>query len=289
MTLSSRIAVFKLGIFCPSRRVPVLLTTVTAVTLALAGSSSLADEFSLTPDYALGWPDSGAIQYSRSEQQREPPPPYSDTQTELSFKLSPGKFNFSPAGAFGLGGVFSNPRVAVRSTPMPQFGVNSDLPELHDGLSYSAGIKIEHEDEDIYGTAYVSSGQLGVSYGRLGRVWYRGLDVSLGQFAGYHPLIDTSEVLSFDLTTGLKLGWTGVGADDPLWLLSLEGNFDVQSNDGTTATGDDGDWYLNPSLFWRGPEFTFSAQLQVPVDSDFLRDFEEPDYTLKAIFEKQFK
>jgi len=162
------------------------------------------------------------------------------------------------------------------------------VPELHSGFSYSADIKIEHEDQDLPDTAYVSSGQLGLSYGRLGQVWYSGLDLSIGQFSAESPIEDSSEVVSVDFTTGRKLGWTGVGANAPLWLFSLQGNFDIQSDKGVEPSSN-ADWYLNPSLYWNNQDFTFSAQLQVPVDSELLRDFEEPDYRLRAIFEKRFR
>ena len=101
---------------------------------------------------------------------------------------------------------------------------------------------------------------------------------------------DADDLFSFDLTTGRRVGLTGKDRHDPLWLLSLRGDFDIQSDeDGARTTGSDGDWYLNPSLFWERPGFRFSAQLELPVDSAFLRDFEEPDYTLRAVIEKSLR
>jgi len=235
--------------------------------------------------FQFGQQDMQSLQFSRKEESQAAS---SEIQTELSFKLSPGKFDFSSAGAFGLSGVFSNPELAISSRPSGKYRVQESVPELHNGLSYSADIKIEHEDQDLPDTAYVSSGQLGLSYGRLGQVWYSGLDLSIGQFSAESPIEDASEVVSVDFTTGRKLGWTGVGANAPLWLFSLQGNFDIQSDE-EIESASNADWYLNPSLYWNNQDFTFSAQLQVPVDSELLRDFEEPDYRLRAIFEKRFR
>ncbi|MBX2824191.1 MAG: hypothetical protein KTR33_05645 [Gammaproteobacteria bacterium] len=283
---------------CPERTSPIptdsrwFTTAASAATLVamsvFALSASAGDESfgSGSPNaFQFGQQDMESLQFSRKPEDHSAG---SEMQTELSFKLSPGTFDFSSAGAFGLSGVFANPELAISSRPSGKYRVHDSFPELHDGLSYSAGVKIEHEDQDLPDTAYVSSGQLGLSYGRLGQVWYSGVDLSIGQFSAESPIEDATEVLSLDITTGRKLGWTGVGANAPLWLFSLQGNFDIQSGN-EVQPASNADWYLNPSLFWNSPEFTFSAQLQVPVDSDLWRDFEEPDYRLRAIFEKQFR
>ena len=245
------------------------------------------------PDDIIDWRAMGPIQFTRSDPTADEvvstqPKAPRDIETSLSFKLSPGKFEFSRSGAFGLGGVFANPEIAVVSKLSGRYSPEESVPSIYSGLSYSADVRIEHEDEDINGTAYVSSSQLGLSYGRLGRVWYSGLDVRLGQFNNDSPIRDASEVLSFDLTTGRRMKWTGEGAYDPLWLFSIRGNFDVQSSFDETDLAEKGEWSLNPSLFWQNPGFTFAAQLEVPMDSDLLDSPEEPDYRLRAVFEKQF-
>jgi len=214
--------------------------------------------------------------------------------TEFQFKLSPGKFDFSLAGGFGLGAVFANPEFELRSSSADRYSIQDYLPELHTGLSYSAGIQIEHENAHISDTAYVSSGQLGVNYGRMGRVWYNGVDVSFQQSAATDGGLFKSETVSFDLTAGRRLGLTGDGADDPFWLLSLRGDFDIEDETGMSVgeVTKEGDWYLNPSLFWDRPGFRFAAQLEVPIGEDVLRDledFEPPDYKLRAVIEKSFK
>lgn len=252
----------------------------------VSSSAEELDSGSADSSYRIQWHEGiESIRYSRADQRDEPE---SELQTELAFKLSPGKFDFSPSGVFGLGGVFSNPELAISSRLSGKYSLQESIPELHSGLSYSAGVKLDQERGDLADTAYISSRQLGVSYGRLGSVWYSGVDLSFGQFNYDSPLSESSEVLTFDVTTGRRLDWTG-GQNDPMWLLSLRGNFDMQSSDEDISTGDKSEWYLNPSLFWHNPDFTFSAQLEVPVDSEFLRDLEEPDYRLRAVFEKSFR
>lgn len=213
-----------------------------------------------------------------------------ELHTELEFRLRPGKFDFSAAGVFGLGGFFSNPEFELRSLRTDKYELEYSMPELHEGLSYSAGFNIEHENAHISDTAYVSSGQLGVSYGRMGRVWYSGVDLSIQQSAITADDSIKSESLSFDLTTGRRLGWTGLGAGNPLWLLSLRGDFDLQNEelaaDGLTVGTTE--WYINPSLFWDTQDFRFAAQLEVPLDRDVIRDFDPPSYKLRAVIEKNF-
>ena len=214
-----------------------------------------------------------------------------ELHTELEFRLSPGKFDFSAAGGFGLGGFFSNPEFELRSLRTDKYELEYTMPELHDGLSYSAGFNIEHENAHISDTAYVSSGQLGVSYGRMGRVWYSGVDLSIQQSALTADDTLRSESLSFDLTTGRRLGWTGLGAGNPLWLLSLRGDFDLENEEQLQEEGltiGNSAWFLNPSLFWDTHDFRFAAQLEVPLDRDVIRDFDPPSYKLRAVIEKSF-
>ena len=252
------------------------------------GNSGKALRRSITLDkpYSFGT-TTGTLRSSGSSLQSINPEQY----TELQFRLSPGKFDFSLAGGFGLGAVFANPEFELRSRPADRYELEDPLPELHNGLSYSAGVNIEHENAHISDTAYVSSGQLGVSYGRMGRVWYSGVDVSIQQSTINGPESLKNEIVSFDLTTGVRLGWTGIGADDPLWLLSLRGDFDLQ-DDSSQFLGDEsnvGEWFLNPSLFWDRRGFRFAAQLELPIDQDTLLDFEEPNYKIRAILEKSFR
>lgn len=213
---------------------------------------------------------------------------FADIQTEFSLSLRPAKPKFSLKNGFGLN-MFSHaqPEMAVESTRLGPNRLSDSIPHIHQGFAYSAGVKVEHEDEDIDGTAYVSSGLLGLSYGRLGRLWYGGVDVNVEQFVNVGDNSDNSDnVLKVDFTTGRRLGWTGTSAGSPLWMLSVQGNLDLQSH--SNDDKERGDWYLNPSLFWKNPGFTFSAQVQVPVEVPSSDSNVEPDYRLRAVFEKQF-
>jgi hypothetical protein len=209
-------------------------------------------------------------------------------QTEFSFKLKPKLPDFSRKGAYGLD-LFTEPRLDIQSHLMGPARLGEVIPELNDGFAYSAGLRIEHEDKDIDGTAYVSSSLLGLSYGRLGRLWYGGIDVNLEQFTDDAYGVEQPDVLSLDFTTGRRLGFTGLTSHSPLWLLSVQGNMDILDVPNGDAVGTKVDWYLNPSLFWQQPGFTFSAQMQLPVEFETLNDAGEPDYRLRAVFEKQFK
>lgn len=241
--------------------------------------------------YSFDTEEYRSLQYSTDDSTTS----ITDHHTRFRFKLSPGKFDFSLAGGFGLGGVFANPEFALSSSTRDRYSIDRKLPELHDGLSYSAGIDIEHdierEIEHITDTAYVSSGQLGLNYGRMGRVWYNGVDLSFHQSGSLSDTANKNEVMSFDLTTGRRLGITGIGQEDPLWLLSLRGDFDFNNAEGLylDESSGHGDWTLNPTLFWDRPGFRFAAQLELPIDEDTLRDFEPPDYKLRAVIEKSFK
>ncbi len=212
---------------------------------------------------------------------------YADRQTEFSVSLKPAKPKFSLEHGFGLN-MFSHaqPEMEIESGRLGKNRLVESIPDLHDGFAYSAGIKVEHEDEDIDGTAYVSSGLLGLSYGRLGRLWYGGVDVNVEQFMPEVTGAGKTDVLNVDFTTGRRLGLTGTDSGSPLWLLSLKGNLDLQ--DDRDDQINNGDWTLNPSLFWQNPGFTFSAQLELPVETPSSDSTEEPDYRLRAVFEKQF-
>ena len=262
-----------------------------ALALAVCGPvNASGDSFERNP-FGFNPAELDPIRFTRNEDGAPDDLPVTTHQTEFSFKLKPGKFDFSRSGNFGLGLISqSQGAVAVEQRIKGELDLGDSITSLHQGFEYSAGLRIEHDDEHIDGTAYVSSSLLGLSYGRLGRLWYGGIDVNLQQFSDEINGDDQSDIVSLDLTTGRRLGFTGLDATSPLWLLSLQGTFDVQEVDEGNDLSASSDWYLNPSLFWQNRTFTFSAQMQLPVElaprngSDV-----EPDYRLRAVFEKHFK
>lgn len=274
--------------------------------LLLWGSMAFAQEPSITGSeadpFSFDATDLDAIRYTRAEGDKpeavnlaskftlDQPAHYPSLthQTEFSFKLKPKLPDFSREGAYGLD-LFDAPRLDIKSGLS---GIGTLVPpadHLLDGLEYSAGVRFDHEDKHIDGTAYVSSSLLGLSYGRLGRLWYGAIDVNLEQFSAHRLGAEASDVLSLDVTTGRRFSITGLDASSPLWMLSVQGNLDMdewESNDDLDASSH---WFINPSLFWQQPGFMFSAQMQVPLEFETLDDEGEPDYRLRAVFEKQFK
>lgn len=256
------------------------LADVTAVDFLSVGTTG-SNNFELDQELL------DTLQFSRVEDEDFQISDDYDLRTEVSFKLRPTKPNFSRQGAFGLN-MFGTPQMHVRQSTTRDLFFGEAMPDLHDGFAYFGGVRIEHSEETIDNTALVSSSLLGVSYGRLGKLWYGGVDVNVEHFGDELDGASREDVVSLDFTTGRRLGFTGLEATSPLWLLSLQGNFDINVEESSGSFEDSAaDWFLNPSLFWQRPGFTFSAQVQVPVGSE-IPDNDAPDYRLRAIFEKQF-
>ena len=249
------------------------------------------DGFSNDP-FAFDSAELDRIRFTRSEDTQPGVPAFDQSslirQTEVSFKLKPKLPQFSREGSYGLD-LFSDPRLDVRSSVVGPDVMSPAMSGLHQGFEYSAGLTIEHEEEQIDGTAYVSSSLLGLSYGRLGRLWYGGFDVNLEQFVTDEFGEAPSDVLSLDVTTGRRLGFTGLDAHSPLWLLSVQGNVEMREPESGDDLESNSYWYVNPSLLWQQPGFTFSAEMQVPMEFETLDDEGQPDYRLRAVFQKQFK
>lgn len=268
----------------------VIIAPLAAVSMTVSaaedlGGSLLVGDFIGNP-FALDARSLDPIQFTRLPDAPEDIRPELERLTEVSFELTPQRPDFSRKGLFGLG-LIGTPRVAVQST---RPGIDYARTDLNSGFSYSAGIRVEHEDAVIDGTAYVSSSLLGLSYGRLGRLWYGGIDVNVEQFRDTVNGDEPAEVVSLDVTTGRRLGITGLDATSPLWLLSVQGSVYLQDFGGDSEEELSPSWFLNPSLFWEQPGFTFSAEMQVPVVTGVDGDTDEaPDYRLRAVFEKHFR
>ncbi len=275
-----------------------IIAPLAAVAMVGVCSSALADDIDIGSDYGLLSVDAldnpfeldaralDPIQFSRVPDVPEDVPLSGiEHLTEFSFELKPQRPDFSRRGLYGLG-LIGRPSVEIHSSVA---GADDARLDLNDGFAYSAGVRVEHEDAVIDGTAYVSSSLLGLSYGRLGRLWYGGIDVNVEQFREGIGGEEPAEIVSLDLTTGRRLGFTGLDSTSPLWLLSLQGNVDLQEAEQSEDEELKPEWFLNPSLFWEHPGFTFSAEMQVPVTPHFDEDADDPDYRLRAIFEKRFR
>jgi len=210
-------------------------------------------------------------------------------RAQFGFSVRANRPDFSREGGFGLNMLGGTPELDLRKSRGGVYDIDA-LPRVREGFRYSASVRIEQEDADIDGTAYVSSSLLGVSYGRLGQLWYGAVDFNLEQFDDDRHGVEQSDIVSLDFTTGRRMGLTGVSPSSPLWLLSLQGSVDVnQFSLERDLEGYVGNWYVNPTLLWQHPGFTFSAEVQVPVETlPDERSIDEPDYRLRAIFEKQF-
>ena len=75
---------------------------------------------------------------------------YAERQTEFSLSLKPAMPKFSLENGFGLN-MFSHaqPAVEIESGRLGRNRLVESIPDLHNGFAYSAGVKVEHEDEDI--------------------------------------------------------------------------------------------------------------------------------------------
>ena len=170
------------------------------------------------------------------------------------------------------------------------------MQDLHRGFSYSAALDIDHED-DLQNnpqqdeTYFISSRQLGVHYGRLGSVNYSGVDLSFRQFndksATSSAEQDDKELWSLGVTTGRRFALTGLDTTDPMWTVSLRGQFNVIEKPNDTVAVENQQWYLSPGLYWEHDSFRMSADVLMPFMQS--GEFEEEtDYKIRAKIQKRF-
>lgn len=170
------------------------------------------------------------------------------------------------------------------------------MQDLHRGFSYSAALDINQDSEqqnrrEYPGDAYfISSRQLGIHYGRLGSVNYSGVDLSFRQFndvASSSTAQDDKELWSLGVTTGRRFALTGLDTNDPLWTVSLRGQFNVIEKSNENVAVENQQWYLSPGLHWEHDSFQMSADVLMP----FLQSGEyeeETDYKIRAKIQKRF-
>lgn len=161
--------------------------------------------------------------------------------------------------------------------------------DIHQGFSYSASIDVE-SDEFRSDSRLISSRQLGIHYGRLGSVNYSGVDLSFRQFSNEKEVLESSddkELWSLGVTTGRRFSMTGLESTDPMWTVSLRGQFSLSDESDDRIELEDQQWYLSPGLHWERDSFLLSADVLMP----FMQSGEyeaETDYRIRANIQKRF-
>ncbi len=159
-----------------------------------------------------------------------------------------------------------------------------------DGLSYTAGVEIENTDEFDSQSEIISSRQLGIHYGRLGSDDYRAVSLSFRDFnidSADDNAEDPDELWSLGVTTGRRFALTGLDASDPLWTVSLRGQFNVLESDDIDEALDNQQWYVSPGLHWSRESFNLTADVLMPfIKSGELE--EDSDYRIRAKIQKRF-
>lgn len=172
------------------------------------------------------------------------------------------------------------------------------MQDIHHGFSYSAGIALDHDNETLTGddefpgdAHFISSRQLGIHYGRLGSVNYSGVDLSFRQFKDAAESSaserDDKELWSLGVTTGRRFALTGLDNNDPIWTVSLRGQFNLIDKPNDTVAVENQQWYLSPGLHWENNSFRMSADVLMPFMQSGEYE-EETDYRIRAKIQKRF-
>ncbi len=164
--------------------------------------------------------------------------------------------------------------------------------DVTDGITYSAGIDVTSTEEFDSQSEIVSSRQLGIHYGRLGSENYSAVDLGVTNFSDDAAIADESlsedkELWSLGVTTGRRFSLTGLDSSDPLWTVSLRGQFNITESSTVDEALGNQQWYLSPGLQWKGSSFRLTADVLMPfMQSGELE--EESDYRIRAKIQKNF-
>ncbi len=254
--------------------------TAAAIVLGAIPGLCLAD----TPaDYRIGGfgvQSSFADEYSEAASD-------SGNRSEMLFKLSPPESVEDPELPDETANYW-NSEVRLNRIDFLKPG-EARMHDIHQGFSYSASFDVESEKFRSE-SRMISSRQLGIHYGRLGSVNYSGVDLSFRQF-NEEPEVpesaDDKELWSLGVTTGRRFSMTGLEPSDPLWTVSLRGQFSLSEQNDDRIEVEDQQWYLSPGLHWEGDSFLLSADVLMP----FLQSGEyeaETDYRIRANIQKRF-
>jgi len=209
----------------------------------------------------------------------------SETRSELLFKLS-----FDPRA--NLSGDSSNSRwngglSMERIDFIPADEIK--MQDISQGFAYSASLDIENINDVVDESQIVSSSQLGVHYGRLGSVNYSGVDLGFRRFneTEHSYEVNDKDLWSLGVTTGRRFALTGLDRNDPLWTVSLRGQFSLIEDNNDNVRLDDHLWFFSPGLHWRHDSFELSADLLMPFMNSGETEV-ETDYRIRAKIQKRF-
>lgn len=211
-----------------------------------------------------------------------------ESRKELLFKLSATDAGKSADGEEGT--VWSGDLAFDRIDFLKPGEVR--MYDLADGFSYSAGIEVASTEDFDSQSEIVSSRQLGIHYGRLGSENYSSVDLGFRDFSDELAVAgeeaeDGKELWSLGVTTGRRFALTGLDPSDPLWTVSLRGQFDVTESDTFDEALENQQWYVSPGLQWRHDSFKLTADVLMP----FMQSGEleaESDYRVRAKILKNF-
>jgi len=164
------------------------------------------------------------------------------------------------------------------------------MPRLNSGLTYSAGFVLEKDSNTRNASDIVSSRQLGVHYGRLGSINYSGLDLGVGRLSELpqENFDDEKSLWSLGVTTGKRFAFSGLEAGDPIWTLSLRGQFNYDESLKDEILPDNQTWYFSPGLHWEKDSFRLSADVLMPFMQTGEFEDEDTNYSIRAKLIKKF-
>ena len=234
------------------------------VSLALLAGSSYASADGEIVDYSLRWSSAAPVSASESAADGSNLYRLSSLEQQIDVSDIDGEFQIL----------------------LPQSGVNysTHLKLAIDAQQQAAADKQSRGDVSLVSSLYQ------VGYGEQLSSWYGGVNLSVEQFNGDYQR-EEGDLWSVGLYAGSRFALTGLDADAPLWLLSLQGEYDeayFDDNQSSTYAAR-GNWFLTPGVHWVADGFSLTAAVQVPLDSRRDNtDLDAPDYRLRADFERRF-
>ena len=209
----------------------------------------------------------------------------SETRSELLFKLSFDARENLPGGSDDARWTGGLSMERIDFIPADEI----KMQDISQGFAYSASLDIENVNDVVDESQIVSSSQLGVHYGRLGSVNYSGVDLGFRRFneREYSYEQNDKDLWSLGVTTGRRFSLTGLDQNDPLWTVSLRGQFSLIEDSEDKVRLDDHLWFFSPGLHWQHDSFELSADLLMPFMNSGETE-EETDYRIRAKIQKRF-